>query len=189
MKILRKGRSFCLKIFSFIRMKIYINYLNFFFDNIMLAPSVSIGKFADITSTDKGSIQIHGNVSVGDFSKIIAKSGNVIIEKNVFIGNGCILVSRKDISIGEGTLIGEYVVIRDQDHISNQSSIKDSGFYSDPIIIGKNCWLGAKVSVLRGSVIGDGAVIGAHSLVRGYIPPYTLAVGCPAKVIKHLPRP
>lgn len=189
MKILRKGRSFCLRIFSFIRMKVYINYLNFFFDNIRLSLSVSIGKFTDIVSTDEGSIQIHENVSIGDFSKITAKSGNVIIEKNVFIGNGCILVSRENISIGAGTLIGEYVVIRDQDHIVNVASIQDSGFHSNPIRIGANCWLGAKVSVLRGSTIGDGAVIGAHSLVRGFIPPYTLAVGCPAKVVKLLPKP
>ena len=53
-----------------------------------------------------------------------------------------------------------------------------------PVTIGRDCWLGSKSTVLRGSTIGDGAVIGAHALVRGKIPKNAIAVGIPARVVK-----
>lgn len=53
------------------------------------------------------------------------------------------------------------------------------------ITIGNDCWLGANVSILKGSRIGDGAVIGAKALVKGDVPPYAVAVGVPGKVIKY----
>ncbi len=52
-------------------------------------------------------------------------------------------------------------------------------------VIGNDVWLGAKANILRGVRIGDGAVIGANALVLNDIPPYAIAVGCPAKVIKY----
>ncbi len=51
--------------------------------------------------------------------------------------------------------------------------------------IGSDVWLGSKVNIVRGIRIGDGAVIGANSLVLEDIPPYAIAVGTPAKVIKY----
>ena len=63
-------------------------------------------------------------------------------------------------------------------------SIRAQGIHKTPVRIGDNVWIGTKVSVLRGSTIGAGSVIGAHSVVRGNIPPMSVAVGIPAKVIK-----
>jgi acetyltransferase-like isoleucine patch superfamily enzyme len=54
-----------------------------------------------------------------------------------------------------------------------------------PVAIGSDCWLGAMVVVLKGVRIGNGAVIGAGSVVTKDIPEYTVAVGIPAKVIKE----
>lgn len=52
-----------------------------------------------------------------------------------------------------------------------------------PSIIGDNVWIGAKSIVLTGVTIGEGAIIGANSVVTKDIPPYCVAVGSPAKVI------
>lgn len=54
-----------------------------------------------------------------------------------------------------------------------------------PIEIGNDVWIGANVTILRGVHIGDGAVIGANTLVNKDIPPYAIVVGCPARVIKY----
>jgi acetyltransferase-like isoleucine patch superfamily enzyme len=54
------------------------------------------------------------------------------------------------------------------------------------VAIGRDVWLGAKVTVLRGSTIGDGSVVGANAVVGGDIPPASLAVGVPARVLKTL---
>jgi acetyltransferase-like isoleucine patch superfamily enzyme len=50
--------------------------------------------------------------------------------------------------------------------------------------IGPDCWLGTKVSVLRGTRIGRGTVLGAHAVARGEIPEYSIAVGAPARVVR-----
>jgi hypothetical protein len=57
----------------------------------------------------------------------------------------------------------------------------------EPVTLGKSVWLPWRVFVMPGSTIGDGTVIGANSLVAGNIPPNSLAVGSPAKVIRSAP--
>jgi lipopolysaccharide O-acetyltransferase len=56
--------------------------------------------------------------------------------------------------------------------------------YANPVSIGNCVWLGEGVAVLSGAKIGDGCIIGAHSVVKGEIPPYSVAVGAPARVVK-----
>ena len=119
-------------------------------------------------------------------AEVVARGGRIAIGDNVHIGRGVIIVSVESVQIGADTEIAEYVVIRDQDHDTDFRPIRLGGFKKSPTRIGIDCWLGSKVTVLRGSNIGDGSVVGAHSLVRGVIPPYTLAVGCPAKSVKEL---
>ena len=54
-----------------------------------------------------------------------------------------------------------------------------------PVMIGEDVWLGANVTVLKGSVIGDGAVIGAKALVKGTIESNAIAVGIPAHSVRY----
>jgi galactoside O-acetyltransferase len=58
-----------------------------------------------------------------------------------------------------------------------------------PIIIEDKVWIGFDVSVLKGVTIGERAVIGACSVVTKDIPPYTVAVGNPARAVKNLKDP
>ena len=55
---------------------------------------------------------------------------------------------------------------------------------SDGIIIGEDVWIAAQCTILKGSKINNGAVVGAHSLVNCEVPQNAIVVGCPAKVIK-----
>ena len=55
-----------------------------------------------------------------------------------------------------------------------------------PVVIGDKAWVGFNVSILKGVTIGEGAVIGACSVVTRDIPPYSVAVGNPAKVVRSL---
>jgi acetyltransferase-like isoleucine patch superfamily enzyme len=163
--------------------KVFIVYSN---SNVRLSYGVYVSVGAKILSTDGGSVNIGENVFIGPYCNIICRGGTIVIGDNVHIGDGCIIASTIEIAIGRDTQIAEYVVIRDQDHRIDGRPIRLSGFDSNPIRIGKDCWLGTKSSVLKGSVIGDGSLIGAHGLVRGEIPAFTLAVGCPARVIREL---
>ena len=57
--------------------------------------------------------------------------------------------------------------------------------YSEPVTIGNDVWIGENVSILMGIKIGDGAIIGAHALVTKDVPPYSIAVGVPAKILRY----
>jgi acetyltransferase-like isoleucine patch superfamily enzyme len=63
--------------------------------------------------------------------------------------------------------------------------IKDQGIAKSPVRIGAYTWIAAKATILRGTTIGRGCVIGAHAVVKGDIPDYSIAVGAPAKVVKN----
>ena len=157
-----------------------------------LTPDISIasGVFLEsgvvLRATDGGCITLGRNVSIGRFARIIARGGNIEIGDDVLVSEGCVIVALAGIKIGAETQIAEYVTIRDQDHNLTPRPIRTSGFASAPITIGRDVWLGAKVSVLRGTTIGDGAVIGAHAVVRSDIPAFSLAVGVPARVVRKL---
>ncbi|MFD2203534.1 CatB-related O-acetyltransferase [Shivajiella indica] len=100
------------------------------------------------------------------------------------------------VKIGAFSSIARNVSIQEYNHSSEKVStylirknVFKEGMIEDveskgPIIIGNDVWIGAHSLVLSGSKIGDGAVIGANSVVNGEIPPYSIAVGSPAKVVK-----
>ena len=65
------------------------------------------------------------------------------------------------------------MVIYDHDHKFGEDGIR-SGYNTAPVMIEKNCWIGAGVIILRGTHIGEGSVIGAGCVVKGEIPPHSL---------------
>jgi acetyltransferase-like isoleucine patch superfamily enzyme len=91
------------------------------------------------------------------------------------------------IEFGDNTRIGEFVSIRDNDHkfADPNLAIHKQGFCGSKILIGKDVWIGRGVYIGKGVTIGDGAIIGANSVVTKPIPPFAVAVGSPAKVIKY----
>ncbi len=100
-------------------------------------------------------------------------------------GRHTIVNSYLDVEIGPGALIADYVYIGDFDHQYDDLDrpIKDQGIVKTPVRIGAGSWLGVKATVLRGCAVGDGAVVGANSVVTRHVRPYEVVVGAPARVI------
>ena len=92
----------------------------------------------------------------------------------------------KPVVIGDDSGIGGHCLIFSHGAWLNQMDGYPVTY--EPVTIGKSVWLPWRVFVMPGSTIGDGSVIGANSLVAGEIPPYSLAVGTPAKVIRSAPQ-
>lgn len=112
--------------------------------------------------------------------------GEIVIGDNVQIGNGTIIYSSKSggVSIGSNTLIAAYSYIIDTDHGTDKNGLIRNNYNKiSKVAIGEDCWLGANVCVLRGSTIGNGAVIGAKSMVKGEIESNSISVGIPARKI------
>lgn len=117
----------------------------------------------------------------------------LVIGRNVGISCWGHIAATHYVEIGDGVLMGSKVIITDHNH--GEYSGPHSSPYIPPnlrplscdkqVIIGRNVWIGDGVAVTAGSSIGEGAVIGANSVVKGYIPPFTIAAGAPARPLKR----
>lgn len=117
----------------------------------------------------------------------------LIIKNNVSITDRCIINAANRIEIGNGCLLGRDTFITDNSHGENISinelniSPHERNIFSKgTVIIGDNVWTGKNVCIMPNVKIGNGAIIGANSVVTHNIPPYSVAVGSPAKVIKTI---
>jgi lipopolysaccharide O-acetyltransferase len=119
-------------------------------------------------------------------------SPRIVIGNHVRISHWTHIGATNYVEIGDNVLMGSKVVVIDHNHglySVNPTSLEIAPSlrpldHDGKVIIGANVWLGDGVAVLPGSTIGKGCVIAANSVVNGTIPPFTIAAGVPAKVVK-----
>lgn len=115
--------------------------------------------------------QFSRKVSLGDYSGLGVNSkiyGKCTIGSHVMMGEDCTIITRN--------------------HNFERTDIPmmEQGFsQEEPVVIGNDVWIGDRVMILPGVEIGDGCIIGGGSVVTKSIPPYSIAVGIPAKVIRN----
>lgn len=90
------------------------------------------------------------------------------------------------VTIGDRVLFGPYVSIFAATHETEVQSRRDGVEFARPVTIGNDCWIGGQTTILPGVAIGNGCTIGAGSVVTKDIPPFSVAVGSPARVIKKV---
>lgn len=112
---------------------------------------------------------------------------NLKLGKNIFIGDNSRLCCEGGLEIGSYTQIGLDVLILTSNHNykSKEMLPYDEYDYKQKVVIGKNCWLGARVTICPGVKIEDGAVIGAGSVVTKSVPRCAVVAGNPAVIIGH----
>jgi acetyltransferase-like isoleucine patch superfamily enzyme len=110
-----------------------------------------------VSSTEGSTSSAEGVVDVGD--------------RTVF-GHHCTVAADQSIVIGRGCLLAEMVSVPDHDHAfaDPDRAVLDQGRTTDPMRIGDNVWLGAKVAVTKGVTIGSNVVLGAHAVVTADLP-------------------
>lgn len=104
--------------------------------------------------------------------------GKVVIGDNVFFNHYCSICSIDSIAIGDGTIFGENVKIYDHNHCYKDLNIpiKEQGYTSAPVNIGKHCWIGSNVVILKGVTIGDNCVIGAGCIIYKDVSDNTIVI-------------
>ncbi len=114
----------------------------------------------------------------------IGPEGHLVIGDEVFINYGSSIAAQQRVEIGNHCSLGTYVLIMDNDFHQVDPELRNVLPAAQPIILEDNVWLGARVIVLKGVRIGRDSVIGAGSVVTRDIPPYSVAAGVPARVIR-----
>lgn len=111
---------------------------------------------------------------------------NVKLGKNFYANFNLTLLDCTLITFGDDVLLGPNVCFTTATHPTDPTLRKQAVEYAHPITVRNNVWFGANIIVLPGVQIGDGAVVGAGSVVTKDVPANTVVVGNPARVIKHL---
>ncbi len=114
-------------------------------------------------------------------------SGRIELHDNVYVGEYGVLTSNAAITIGRDSLIAPHADLVDFNHATADLDrpVFAQPVDAAPITIGRDVWLGARVTVLRGVTIGDQAVVGAGAVVTRDLPPRSVALGVPARVLRQ----
>jgi len=146
--------------------------------------SIVIGDHLHFVSEPKRSfISLYSKIQLTAFGQ-----GSILLGDHVGL-NGTVIVSKKLISIGSGTMVAPNVIIVDSDFHQtwppDQRLFSDTSNFDKEVKIGSNVWIGMNSLVLKGAVIGDNTIIAAGSTVTGEIPANCIAAGNPAIPIKY----
>ena len=146
----------------------------------------------NITIGENCSIGINAQLTAHESFRDYRFTPQITIGSGVDLGDYIHVTAINSITICDGVLTGRWVTISDHSHghvVPEEMHLAPNGrelFSKGSVYIGKNVWIGDKASILAGVTIGEGCIIGANSVVTKDIPPYSVVVGSPARVVKTL---
>ncbi len=161
---------------------------------ISLGDNVRISSGVTLIARGEGGITLGNGVRLEErvyLDTERADKGYITVGDSVYIGTGTTLFGHVGLEIGEHSLLAQNITITPYSHIFENPDdyIIRQGGHTDRVVIGRDCYLGMCVTVLYSANIGDGSVVGSGAVVVKPIPPYSVAVGNPAHVIRKRGTP
>lgn len=158
---------------------------------IRFGKGVTLERGVIIDGLMRHGVVLGDNVMIGAYSVVVGASvanlgEGIRMGANSAVNAFSFLGGSGAITIGEGVIMGQHVCFHPENHNFERTDIPIAaqGTTRLGITLEDDVWVGSDVTFLDGVHVGRGSVIGAGSLVRGAIPPYSIAVGVPAKVIR-----
>jgi acetyltransferase-like isoleucine patch superfamily enzyme len=159
---------------------------------IKFGSGVTLGKYVLIDGLSREGVVIGNGVNIGPYtvieaSGIITNMGKGIrIGDQSGIGGFSFIGGAGGVEIGSNVIMGQWTSFHPENHVFDNIDIpiRLQGVTRQGIVVGDDCWVGAKVTFLDGARVGHGCVIAAGAVVRGDIPPYSIVAGVPARVIR-----
>jgi acetyltransferase-like isoleucine patch superfamily enzyme len=158
----------------------------------LVGSGVEIGIYSQLDCLSRGGITMGHGSKIGAFS-LMSVSGTlrdlgdrIVIGDHVGIGDYAHIGGAGGVSIGDHTITGAYLSIHPENHNFSDSRIpiSEQGVSRRGISIGRDCWLGAKVTILDGTKIGNGCIVAAGAVVSGEFGDNLVIGGVPARVLK-----
>jgi len=156
-------------------------------------PHTRIPSNARIATTCKFELETGGSVQLGSgcqlthYSIIAPYGGRVELADRVYVGHHTVIYGHGGVTIGQDTMLAANVVVVAMSHgfADLITPIARQPYTAKGIKIGRDCWIGAGVTILDGVQIGDGCVVGAGAVVNRSLPAHSIAVGAPARIIRQ----
>jgi acetyltransferase-like isoleucine patch superfamily enzyme len=141
-----------------------------------------------------------GGLTIGDGSWVMSgcrlhvfnfrgiEHGGIRLGRRTFLGEETLMRGQGGITVGDDVLFGPRVQVLAVNHVMTDVTrpIMAQGITAEGITVEDGCWIGAGAIILDGVTIGRGSCVGAGSVVTRSVPPHSLAVGSPARVIRDL---
>lgn len=184
--------------FKRIRFRFLLSFLRCVKLKIKYQSALSINVFrlyispgADIKISNGGRIIIkgdHDRVFLSKNTKIHCSGGVITIGNGVFFNENNHVVCHSKLDINDDCLFGQNVCFYDSDHEYRdvKTKIRHQGYTTGTIEISNDVWIGAGTIVTKNTYIGTHTVIGANSVVRGELRPYSIYAGNPTKLIRNI---
>lgn len=136
-------------------------------------------------AVDQGRVVVGPWCWLGNATSLRCHEGQLVLGAKVVVGTQVVANVWQELVIGEAAILADWIYICDFDHRTDRLDvpIKDQGIVTTPVRVGEGSWIGAKATILRGADIGLGSVVGAHAVVRDSLPPFSIAVGMPARSV------
>ena len=152
-----------------------------------------LGKYVDVRSPDRLKLGRNATIETGvllhcggfDWSD---HEGGITIGNDCYIGPNCVLFGAGGISVGAKSMLSPGVVVTSHGHRIDQAEtpMHDLPSIFETVVIHENVWVGSNATILPGVTIGERCVIGAGAVVTRDVPPHSLAVGVPARVVRQI---
>ena len=147
------------------------------------------GNFQQITIDPTAHVELGQDITLRSFVCLEVGNGATLkLGNRVFFNNHCSIRCEHHIEIGKDTMFGDGVRIFDHNHQYSNYHVEKIAFNYGKISIGKNCWIGANVVILKGVTIGDNVIIGAGAVIHKDIPSNSIVVSKEELIIKERPQ-
>jgi acetyltransferase-like isoleucine patch superfamily enzyme len=162
--------------------------------NFVFGTNVTIEKHTRLDGYALEKIELGNNVKIGAYSNLLSTSHFSKYGKGLKMGNNSAIGdfthfgAPGGIVIGDDVIMGSYISFHSENHNFSDTTklIREQGVSSKGIVLGNNIWVGAKVTFLDGSKIGNNSVVAAGAVVNGEFPDNVVIGGIPAKILKHI---
>jgi acetyltransferase-like isoleucine patch superfamily enzyme len=160
---------------------------------IRIGDDVAIddGCTLDAKGTANQGIRIGSRVFLGRNTLLACKDGDIVLDDGVNISYNCVVFSASTVRIGAETLLAAYVYLVGGGHSFDRVDVPvvQQARTSRGIEIGPGGWIGAGAVVLDGVQVGPRAIVGAQAVVTEDVPPFAIAAGAPARVLRDRRQP
>lgn len=150
-------------------------------DSVQIEPDVlwRLGHAARVEVGPGSKIRMHGELKC---------DGRLTLGARVHLGPWTTISVLDEVTIGDDCLIAERVSIRDHDHAiaDPERPFAEQGYTTRPVRLGRNVWLGAGVTIVKGVSLGDNCVVGANAVVTRSFPANSVIAGVPARLLRTL---
>lgn len=151
--------------------KIRCTYLHLRCRNFSAAGIEMLGRDTKIRVNSDSRVRLGERIiSDGRCVIIVGSNAELCIGTRVYFNENSMISCKSLVKIGDGCLFGPNVKVFDNDHRFSARDGVSQAHTTAPVSIGNHCWLGANVTILKGTQIGDNCVIGAGCVVTGIIP-------------------